>query len=341
MNSRINLRIGGRLIAGFTALWGVLAVAVGYTILVIGGVSQTIDRMANLRTPVAIESTQLVGNLYSTLATLRGYLLTGNPRAKADRAAMWKELDTSRARFDRMAEGFTNPENKRKWAEAKVMLDEFRAAQDKVEAIAFTPDAFPATKILLADAAPRVDLMFSQITAMIDEEQKLDATAERKQLLKLMADVRGNLGAASAQIRMYLLSGDKDNKDQFARYWAVVEKALAAVGTRKALLTPTQDAAFETFGAARGEFAQLPGKMFAIRESEQWHAPVHVLATEAAPRALKILDLLDGPKQADGTRAGGIKTNQREMLSEDTRSALDGMSFLRLVEWVLLAIGLL
>src|SRR5213080_2622461 len=104
MNSRINLRISGRLIAGFTALWAVLAVAVGYTIFVIGGVSETVNRMANLRAPVAIESTQLVGNLYSTLATLRGYLLTGNPRAKLDRAGMWKEMDATVAEFDKKAE---------------------------------------------------------------------------------------------------------------------------------------------------------------------------------------------------------------------------------------------
>jgi methyl-accepting chemotaxis protein len=341
MNSRINLRIASRLIAGFAALWAVLAAAVGYTIFVVGGVSQTVDRVANLRTPVAIESTQLVGNLYSTLATLRGYLLTGNLRAKADRVAMWSELDASRARFDLMAEGFTNPDNKRKWAETKVLLDEFRAAQDNVESIAFTPEAFPATKILRTEAAPRVDLMFSQITAMIDEEQKLDATVERKQLLKVMADVRGNLGAASAQIRMYLLSGERDNKEQFARYWEVVEKSLAAINARRAALTPTQHAAFETLLRARGEFAQLPERMFAIRESDGWNVPVQLLATDAAPRALKILDLLDGPKQGDGTRSGGLKTNQREMLAEETRNALDGIAFLRTVEWLLLAAGLL
>src|SRR6188474_1531234 len=107
--SRFSMRIGGRLIAGFGALCAVLAVAVIYTIHVIGGVTPTIDRMVNLRVPVAIESTELVGNLYSTLATLRGYLLTGNPQGKADRAAMWKELDTTAAAFERKVEHFTNP----------------------------------------------------------------------------------------------------------------------------------------------------------------------------------------------------------------------------------------
>src|SRR5260370_19369116 len=135
------LRIRGRLIAGFAAICAVIAMAVGYTVFAVGGVSTIVDRMVNLRTPVALESTEMVGNLYSTLATLRGYLLTGNPQGKLDRAAMWKELDATTADFDRMADRFTDPENKRRWSETKALMREFRTAQDKAEAAAFTPDA--------------------------------------------------------------------------------------------------------------------------------------------------------------------------------------------------------
>jgi methyl-accepting chemotaxis protein len=46
----------------------------------------------------------------------------------------------------------------------------------------------------------------------------------------------------------------------------------------------------------------LPEKLFAIRQSPQWNLPVFILKTEAAPRAGKILDLLDGKQGADGKR---------------------------------------
>jgi methyl-accepting chemotaxis protein len=336
----INFRIAGRLISGFLAVCCVLAVAVGSTVYVVGGVSHTVDRMISLRTPVALASTQLVGNLYSTLAALRGYLLTGDPQGKADRAAMWQEFERTRAAFDKMSERFTDPENKRKWSDAKTLLGEFRAAQDKAETIAFTPDAFPATKLLIAEGAPRVDAMFVEITRMIDEEENLDATVVRKKLLKAMADVRGNLGAGAAQLRMYLLSGDKANRDQFVRHWDLVEKAFATVGRQTALLTPTQKAAFETFSQARAAFVPLPARIIAIRESPQWNAPVHILVTEAAPRALGILDLIDGPKGADGIRSGGIKTSQQMMLAEESREVTRGIAFLKWIEWILLAAGL-
>src|SRR5215471_12361745 len=108
----IHLRMTGRLLVGFAAVVAILAIAVVTTVYMVGGISTTVERMVTLRTPVAIQSTQLVGNLYSTLATLRGYLLTGNPQGKADRAAMWKEMDATAVDFDKMAAQFTNPENR-------------------------------------------------------------------------------------------------------------------------------------------------------------------------------------------------------------------------------------
>jgi methyl-accepting chemotaxis protein len=88
MPFKLKMRIRGRLIAGFLAVCAIIALSVGYTVFAVGGISTTVDRMTNLRTPVAVASTELVGNLYSTLATLRGYLLTGNPQGKLDRLAM-------------------------------------------------------------------------------------------------------------------------------------------------------------------------------------------------------------------------------------------------------------
>lgn len=340
MPFHFKFRIRGRLIAGFAALCAIIALSVGYTVFAVGGISTTVDRMTNLRTPVALASTEMVGNLYSTLATLRGYLLTGNPQGKLDRLAMWKEMDATVAAFDEEATQFTNPENQRKWGEVKALLSEFRAAQDRAEAIAFTADAYPATKLLVTEAGPHAETIFSGITTIINEEEGLEATPERKSLLKSMADTRGNFAAATAQLRMYLLSGEKADKDKFFKPWERFEKGYAAVSAKKDLLTPSQRASFEKITKARDEFAPLYENMFTLRESAKWNVPVNILATEAAPRALKILDLLDGPKGADGTRSGGIKSNQKRMLAEETREVQGNISFLRAVLWGLLAAGL-
>lgn len=333
-------QIRGRLIAGFAAVCAIIALSVGYTVFAISGISITVDRMTNLRTPVALASTELVGNIYSTLATLRGYLLTGNPQGKLDRMAMWKEVDTTMAAFDEKAARFTNPDNKRKWEEAKALLAEFHAAQDKAEAIAFTSDAYPATKLMVTEAGPRAETIFSEITKMINEEEAQEATAERKRLLKAMADTRGNFAAATAQLRMYLLSGERADKEKFFKPWELFEKGYSGVTARKDLLNASQLAAFDKITTARSEFATLYPTIFSLRESPGWNAPVHLLVTEAAPRAVKILDLLDGPKGVDGTRSGGIKTNQKKMLVEESHDVQASISLLKLALWMLFAAGL-
>jgi methyl-accepting chemotaxis protein len=334
------IRIAGRLVIGFAALSVILAASVGYTAVDLRAASEKIERMTTLRAPAAIISTELVADIYSTLATLRGYLLTGNPQGKIDRAAMWKTMDETVARFDKIAGRFTEAENKLRWQQVKVLIEEFRAAQAKAEQVAFSPDAFPATKILTTEAAPQVDIMFSEITKMINEEEELDATPDRKRLLKTMADFRGNLAAAAAQIRMYLLSGDKSDVEKFNKPWATFGKAFAVLAGRQDLMTATQKASFDKLAKARAAFEPLPPKVIAVRESARWNLPVYILTTEAAPRAGKILDLLDGEKQADGTRSGGIKTSQQSLLSHESKQVMDGISLLLVVVLALLGVGL-
>jgi methyl-accepting chemotaxis protein len=60
---KFNLRITGRLILGFAAIVALLAASVSYTAFTLTGVSRNVERVVNLRVPVALQSTQLVGNL--------------------------------------------------------------------------------------------------------------------------------------------------------------------------------------------------------------------------------------------------------------------------------------
>jgi methyl-accepting chemotaxis protein len=338
--SLVHLRIRGRLIAGFVAVGFVLAAAVGYTVRTVAGVSEFVDRMVEMRAPIALSSTELVGDVYATLATLRGYLQSGNPQFKLDRAVIWKELDRSRAEFDRISQRLTDPENRRKWDQVKTLLDQYRAGQDKAEAIAFTPDAFPAAK-LLAEASPRIDAMTGAITGMIDEEENEEANAQRKALLKIMADMRGNLISAVARLRVYVINADKNAKEQYSRYWKTFEAAYAAFKSQAALLTPSQQEKFEAFGAAYAALVPLSNRMFEIRDSDSWNMATRTLSTEASPHVAKILDLLEGEKGSDGSRSGGIKMLQKEMLAQESREVLGSISLLTTVEWALLFGGIL
>ena len=338
--SLIHFRIRGRLIAGFVAVGVVLAAAVGYTVHTVSAVSVLVDRIVEVRTPVALGSAELIGEVYSTLAILRGYLQIGSPQYKVDRAVAWKEIDRTRTELDRVSQRLRVAENRQKWEQVKQELDLFHAGQDKAEAIAFTPEAFPASK-LMTEALPRIDAMMSSITRIINEEETLEATAERKALLKQMADMRGNFAAATAQLRAYVINADKTVREQFDRYWKTFETAYAASKPKTVLLTPSQRENLESFGTAYGAFVPLSKKMFEVRDSDSWNMAAHILTTEASPHVTKILDLLEGEKGADGSRSGGIKAYQKDMLTRESREVLGSIDLLTSIEWALLVGGVL
>nr|WP_244422203.1 methyl-accepting chemotaxis protein [Bradyrhizobium sp. ORS 285] len=317
-----------------------LGCAVGYSAWAVSDVSEKFRKIVDLRSPVAISSTQLVADLHATLAALRGYLLTGDPAMKQRRAALWAEFDNTIQQFDRLATGFRLAENRALWDQAKPMLAEFRAAQDKAEAVAFTAEAYPATKLLAAEASPLIATMFAEVTKMIDEENGLEATPERKRLLKTMADLRGNLAAAGSQLRLYVASGDAADRDKFAGPYTNYRNAVAIIAAQSGLLTPSQKAAYDKVAKASEALASLPDRIFAIRQSPQWNVAVFLLATEAAPRANKLLELLDGKSRADGTLGGGLKTNQQDVLVKDSADVAATIEGLLFAEWTLLAVGL-
>ncbi|HWA47386.1 MAG TPA: methyl-accepting chemotaxis protein [Dongiaceae bacterium] len=338
--SSLTLTISKRLWLGFAAVCLVLVAAVSYTSLTLTSITGVAARITEVRAPTANASADLTAQMNGSLAILRGYLLTGKEGLKTERIATWANIDALSAQMDELSKSFTNPENRERWAATRGLFDQLRAAQDKAEALAFTPDAFPATKILTEQAAPRAKIVAAMITKMIDDEATREATPERKAMLKNMADVRGNFGLALANIRGFLLSGDVQFKDDFAARWEVVHKALAAVAQQQYLFTEVQSVAFIDLRKTFAEFEPLPAQMFEIRESDAWNMPVKILATEAAPVANQILDKLVGELQPDGSRSGGLKDNQRQLMSNDTEDLTSSVSFLSIVEWVLLVVGM-
>ena len=312
-----NLRIRGRLMLGFSSIGLVLAGAIAMTIWQVNIVRGTIDRTIEVRTPTALAGSELVANIYASLASLRGYLLINNQNQKAERARAWREIDTLRGEIDSLSAQWTVDANKRSWAEAKAALDALRAAQDKVEGVAHTPDEQPATKILATEAAPVAGSILQDITSMIQEEGQIASSDSRKRLLLMMADTRGTMAMAVAAIRAYLLTGDDAFKNEFSRLWAQNEAAFNGLTALRAELTPTQRGALEKLAKARETFAPLPARMFEIRGSDRWHVGLHMLRTEAIPNVNKLMDVFEGSVSADGARAGGMKDAQKALLASD------------------------
>jgi methyl-accepting chemotaxis protein len=333
------LRISGRLSFGFGVLVVVLIAAVASTLFEVSGVKTVTDRIVNLRTPTSQASARLVNDINASLASLRGWMLTGNPAFKKERAAVWADIGLIRDEVDKLSAHWTNPANQEAWADMKAVLDEFSAAQNKVEAIANTPEEQPATLILTRDAAPLATILVTEITKIITLERDLPATPERKALLGMMADTRGTTARGLASIRAFLLTGDAKFKKSFDGMWKKNAVRFGNLKANKHLLTSAQLQSFKKFDAARTKFLPLPPKMFAIRASKKWNMANYLLINEAAPRAGKLLTSLLGPKAEDGSRSGGMVDNQKRLLTVDAQKNASLISELLTMQWAILVLG--
>ena len=336
----LTLNIRGRLIAGFSVLCLLLALVVGLTIIRVRSVEQATDRTVSLRVPTALTASRMVADVYASLASLRGWLLTDNASFKADRSAAWTAIDTDAGELDRLSGQWTDAQNQQDWSRAKPLLQDLRAAQEKAEAIAHTADEQPAVKILATEAAPLSDLILQKVTSMIDDEAKIASTDQRKSLLLGFADLRGSMAMAVSAIRAYLLTGDPKFKSDFERLWAINQQKFDALTKRRPEMESGQQAAFDALAEARAKFAPLPQKMFEIRASDRWNMAQWYLTNEAAPRANKLLDMFIGPATAGGARNGGMVVRQQQNLTRDGAATLDSAQTLMTLLWVLLGIGI-
>ncbi len=299
-------------------------------------ISKTSNLIIDLRVPTSAASSALVNDINASLASLRGWMLTGNSGFKTERTAVWRNIDTVSEDMNRLSVNWTNPDNVRVWEEMKVVIEEFRGAQERVENIANTPAQYPATVILLEQAA----VIIGEITGLINEELTLPATPARKELLGMMADFRGSMALSLANIRAYRLSGDTKFADECTRFWGTNEKRFASLGSARDLMSSSQRQAFDRLATAHAEFAPLPQQMFDLRASKKSNMANYLLVAEAAPRAGKILNTLAGPKDEEGARSGGVVDNQAILLNDDAANSSSSLNSLRNAALFLLAIGL-
>lgn len=330
-----NMNIRSRLYLGFSALTLLLVLIVSITIYQLNYINQQTHRIDELRVPTATASSALVKNIYASLASLRGYILTGDETFKTQLADEWTEIDALQADMDTLSTHWSKPENIQNWNDFKVALEEFRNAQTAVEDITNSPEQYPATVLFAQQALPLATAMSTQISALIEMEAELPATDERRQLLVMMADVRSTLGFGLANIHAFLQTGEAIYKNKFSGLWIKNQRRFEELKQASLLLTPEQSAAFDTFSNKRALFSAIPRQIFQVRDSEKWDMANYLLITEAAPRATLLLGILIG-----GDGKGGLAANQRQLLADDVDHSLSHSNNLITLLWVLLLASL-
>lgn len=316
-----DMRLMKKLMLSFFLVILLIGVILAVSISGLRQVSLLNARINNLRVPTALNSMRIARGSQEALATLRGYMILGNAEFKTQRANVWDEdINVAFENMKQQAADWTDSANVDRLKRLGDLLPKFREAQDEIEAIAHTKENIPAIKLLFEEAAPTAKIITDNITALIDLEQKLPATPQRKALLGMMADVRGTMGLALANIRAFLLSGDETFKNAFDGLWARNETRFRDLTAAAGLLTSAQRPHFAKLTEARARFAPLPPRMFELRLADDWNLANFQLAQRAAPLGTEIASILTA-----------IVDSQQKLLQEDVQASSAQINRLLLV----------
>ena len=157
-------------------------------------------------------------------------------------------------------------------------------------------------------------------------------TAER-----LTASLQGSLAA----LRGFILTGKDSFKADRAAAWQDIDAAGKLMDDLSAKWTnPDNVRAWSDFKAIREEFRLAQAKVEAIADPADTKPAAAMLVTETAPRAAKLLTILLGTQQANGTRSGGMVDSQTDLLKSDTVAGASATATLLMIQWALLGLGI-
>lgn len=312
----MKLTISNKLLLGFgSILLLMLAVSIN-TYYQIQQSSTIQSRLIELRQPTVYTGMRLKNGINLSLAGLRGYMILGSDDSKAkifhsQRAKGWAEIDGAVASLQDFSKNWTDARNINLLHEMEQLINELRIAQQEVADIAHNANNIPSFNILLNEATPQAEKVIAALNTLIDEEAKLPAGASRKALLKLLADSRSSFALSLANIRAYLLSGDRAFQNSFQAQWQLNETRFQELEKVSSLFSASQTSAWLAYKDSRSVFSSYPERMFSSRSGEDWNLANYWLGTKAAPKAKRIMEIL-----------AIMRSSQNKLMTEDI-SALE------------------
>ncbi|EPJ55671.1 MAG: hypothetical protein OFPI_02810 [Osedax symbiont Rs2] len=291
-----------------------LLCAFGIVLILVAGVSlntwwqisQAEDiqqRILKNRQPSVLNGQLLTTGINRSLAGLRGYIILGsNPQKaelfKAERLSGWREIDSAMANILELSSHWQAHQDARLLPDLQALIQEFRVAQQEIEDIAHLSTNIPSIHMLATTAAPLASDIISAISGLIELESAQPATEQRKQLLKLLADSRGSFALGLANIRAYLLTGNRQFLDRYEQTWQTNSQRLSDISKVENLFTSSQLADWQKYQTLRSQFSSLPQQMFKLRSKVDWNLANYWLGSKAAPRAQKISLILEKIQQS-------------------------------------------
>jgi methyl-accepting chemotaxis protein len=313
-----DMTIGKKVGLGFGVITLILMGVVLLTIQQVRSMEIITKRVVDLRTPTAHASLMMLNGINHSLASLRGWILLGDPKFQTERALAWAEqINPSLKQMHQLAPNWTDSENKAQLKTIEKEIDDFKKAQQKIEDMARTPENSPAQKILFDQAEPLEKDIVATVSKMIHQDIKDKANPKNKLLIEILADIETTTSLALERADEFLLSGKQEFKRESLENWKKNAEHMQALKQNKNNLSTEQLKSFVSLQNGLNQFGPLLKEIIRIRSGDEWNLANHWVQIEAAPVAFRIKELLNSMTEV-----------QEELLEHDVEEISNRTHFL-------------
>ncbi|MEM9791196.1 MAG: HAMP domain-containing protein, partial [Planctomycetota bacterium] len=234
----------------------------------------------------------LQGRVHAALSAHRGYIILGLEELKHERANTWTRIDEDTAKLTELVHNENNPELNAVMAELTQTLTDFRESQAKIVAIAHTPENLPATTHFNQVAQPLGRQIIEHLDQILEEENQLEATPERKNLVYRVAAAETHLLKVTASILDYLNSGNPETYTLFEQRLTACGQSVEKLKRETHLFTESQQQSFKHYLAVRDQFIKEAGIALTQRRAPDWNQAQFICANTVTPLAIQADQLL-------------------------------------------------
>ena len=240
--------------------------------------------VVEVRQPLTMASLELAEILEKTNAALGFYLSSTKDEDKQQYVTALGELDAILKKLYAMPAVKNDESSLRLIKKIEASLEKYKSYRQEmlVLAVDFQKN-FPAIGISGTKMNPVAMDIQANLQAMILSESEEEPSAERKQLLLDISELRINWMNVIIGNRAYMAFRGKAALDNLNLYVGVYNDMLAKFNQYEDLLTFEQVDALDTIRSKSKEFFVFLDEMVALHSSEKWRTDSYLISTQIGP----------------------------------------------------------
>ncbi|WP_411991053.1 methyl-accepting chemotaxis protein [Agarivorans sp. DSG3-1] len=278
------MSISNKLLSAFGFMAVLMVISAFIVFVQLGSITQKERQIVEVSVPVVAQSKEIESQLQLTVSSLRGYLIHGADKQRAEQFQQqfeqsWQNIAASLEHLQALTTAGV-PE------QTTASFEQLKALQQQIIKISNSEDNLPAHALLLFDIAPLAEEAMNQVSSAVTEEVSQSGLYSPKKRVRLLADMseaRNELANALTSLRSFIITGDSYEQKKYQEYFARHKQRVADVEAASSLFTEEQARLWQQFVELVDIFVPLVDELFVIRAAEDWNIANYRMANDVIP----------------------------------------------------------